>query len=1082
MKFMLHRVMGRSGSGKTEYMLFKLKEAFLKKKHCLYIVPEQQSLSSEKKLSEYLGDGYNMTIEVLNFERLPNRIAREYGNLAVKYIDNGGRDILMSLTLDSLSDKLTEYKNVSANSDFVKSIISVINRLKAGGITYEKLAEAADSEAVKSSSRLYSKLKDISLIYEDYQKRFSIDLSDPFDALTALGIELEDNKFFKNYIVFIDGYYTFTEQEYIIIEQIVKQSPDTYITFTCDGTENLLFKDNKASAERIKRLAGGDSYDIYTGECKRHSSPYIAHIEKQLWEANTVPLENSDNTVRIIEAKNHFEEAEAIASEIIRLARENGFRYRDISVVFGNVSDYDGIIDVVLERNNIPFYMSAKDELSTKPLFSFVFACLEAVITDFSVFSIKKYIKTGFTPLSVEESDILLRYAQMWDIRGKHWYDGEEWQMNPDGYREELSSYGAHILLVVNRAKDKIIPYLSDLRQTLIQKDITVCRAVEALYEHLIDTQVDKKLLKKAQYLRDKGEEEEAQKERQLWNMLMNIFDQLYKVSGDEKVSVGRLYELIKLMSEEYTVGSIPTSADQIRIGSASLFRPDNCRAQILGGVIEGVFPAYDTGDSFFEDDELMLLEEAGCNIGVPKFERQNRERFLFYAAASAPSQYLILTYPASDFSGTKKRPSLAVTRIKKLLPSINIIKYGSDEEDLLYSRESAAFFYPTLKNITLKNFTNSLLEKKEVNLPKKALPLFDGNAHINIKQDTLNLSPSRIERYEYCAFSYFAEYILKLRKNKKIKFATPEIGTFIHKILEQFLIERTKDGVFSVPEDEKIKLSVNRLAEKYFLNVVGGLKGKSRRFLHTYGNLKKTLNLLLHNISDEFSQSKFLPCEFELKIGYNDENSVPPVSFSLEGDKKAVIRGSIDRVDTYTKDGITYVRVVDYKTYAKDFSLEFVEQGLDTQMLNYLFAYCMSGKNRKPAGILYYTAKLPVIDIEGGESDEKINEKLYKELKRTGIILKDKDIVLAMDKNGDGKYIPVKIKKNGTFYKSSENKLIDSVDFEQLEKKLADQIVSLAERVLEGDMRVNPKRIDENHDACKYCDYKSVCRYTEGE
>ncbi|HAN21326.1 MAG: hypothetical protein A2Y15_07210 [Clostridiales bacterium GWF2_36_10] len=1077
---MLHRVMGRAGSGKTEYMLLKLEEAFRKGRKCLYIVPEQQSLSAEKKLSEFLGDGYNMSIEVLNFERLPNRIAREYGNLAVKYIDDGGRDILMSLTLDSLADKLGEYKNVSANSDFVKSIISVINRLKASGVSYEKLSEAAENGIVKSNGRLYSKLKDISIIYESYQEHFSQDLIDPCDALTMLESELAEYSFFKDYIVFIDGYYTFTEQEYAIIMHIVRQSEDTYISFTCDNQESALFKDNLASANRIKRHTGGVSNDIYTSECKRHSSSLLSHIEKYLWEVETSVLGEINDSVRIIEAKNSFEEAEAIASEIIRLSREKGLRYRDISLVFGGLSEYEGIIDVVLERNNIPFYMSKKDELSTKPLLSFIFACLEAVITDFTVSSIKKFIKTGFTPLSVGESDILLRYAEMWDIRGKKWYDGSEWQMNPDGYCEVLSSYSEHILLVVNRAKEKIMPYLSNLRQTLIQKDITISSAVEALYKHLIDCEADKRLLEKAQYLRDKGDEDEAQKERQLWDMLMNIFDQLYKISGTEKVNASKLYELLKLMCDEYTVGSIPTSIDQIRIGDASLFRPDDCKAQILGGVIDGVFPAYASGDNFFEDDELMLLEEAGCNIGVPKFEQQNRERFLFYTAAAAPSDYLILTYPVSDFSGTQKRPSLAITRIKKLLPLIKTIRFGQDQTDLLYSKESAAFFYQTIKDNNIKIFTHNLLINKGVRISQNTTPLFDKNAYINMQEKQISFSPSRIERYGYCAFSYFAGYVLRLKKNKKIKFSTPEIGTFIHKILEQFLIEKTKDGVFSVPSEEEIKEVVNSLAEKYFLDVVGGLEGKSRRFTHTYTNLKKTLNLLLHNLSDEFSQSDFLPVGFELKIGYNEVNSLPPVSYDLGDEKKVVVRGSIDRVDTYTTGGITYVRVVDYKTFGKEFSLDLINEGIDTQMLNYLFAYCAAGDNRKPAGILYYAAKLPTINIDGDESDDEIKEKLHRKLKRTGVILKDQNIVLAMDKSGSGAFIPVKIKKDGTYHDNCEKRLLESDGFSELEKKLSKQIISLAERVFDGDMCINPKRLDDIHDACKYCDYKAVCRYTE--
>lgn len=1079
---MLHRIMGRAGSGKTEYMLFKMKEAFKGGKNCLYIVPEQQSLSAEKRLSEYLGDCYNLGIEVLNFERLPNRIAREYGNLAVTCIDNGSRDILMSRVLESLSDKLCEYKGVSTNSDFVKSMISVINRFKAGGVSVEKLAEAAESEEVKANSRLYAKLKDISLIYAEYQQLFSADLFDPCDALTSLAAQLESQRFFKDYIVFIDGYYTFTEQEYAIIERIVRQSPDTYISFTCDGTDSPLFAENKKCADRIKRYAGTDCEDIYTGECRRHSSPMLKHIEKQLWEAETVPFKGEyDGAVKIIRAQNIFDEAEAIASEILCLTREKGLRYREISVVFGDISEYEGIIDAVFERNKIPYYMATKDELSTKPLFSFVFACLDAIIADFPVSSIKQYIKTGFTPLTVEESDIMLRYAEMWNIRGRQWYAVEKWEMNPEGYSERFTRYDKHILDKANEAREKIMPYLSDLRQTLTQKDLTVGKAIEALYKHLIDTEADRKLLEKAQYLRDIGDEEESQKERQLWDMLMNIFDQLYKLCGNDKVSLPKLRELIKLLSDEYTVGSIPTSADQIRIGSAALFRADAaCRAQILGGVTDGVFPAYAGSDSFFDDEELVLLEGAGCSLGENRFERQNRERFLFYAAAVAPKDYLVLTYPTGDFSGTQKRPSIAVNRILKLFPNLKPVNFGADEADYLYSKESAAFFVRTIKDKALKKHTENVLKNHRINPGKKVDKLFDPNAYVRInKQGQVLFSPSSIERYNYCPFSYFAGYELNLRKNRKIRFATPEIGTFIHKILELFVSSRVKNGVFLVPDEDEIKQAVDTLARDYFLNVLGGEEGKNRRFMHTYENLKKTLNLLLHNISDEFANSDFVPAGFEVKIGYDKPDSLPPLAQELENGEKVYVRGSIDRVDVYKKDGITYVRVVDYKTYSKKFSLKYVDEGIDIQMLNYLFAYCRAGENRQPAGVLYSAAKLPTVTVEGGEDDEEINRKLYKELKRTGIILKDPEIARAMDKSNSGVFVPIKLTKDGKF-DSRYGQLLDSEGFLELERKLLSQIKTLARRVLEGDMCIDPKRIDDNHDACKHCDFGIICRYSD--
>ena len=117
---MLHRVIGRAGSGKTTYLLAVLREALQNGADCIVLVPEQQSLETERLLSETLGDGYNMHCEVLNFERLPNRVAREYGGLARTYIDDSGRDLLMSVVLERLSPQFTEYGGVCADGDFIR--------------------------------------------------------------------------------------------------------------------------------------------------------------------------------------------------------------------------------------------------------------------------------------------------------------------------------------------------------------------------------------------------------------------------------------------------------------------------------------------------------------------------------------------------------------------------------------------------------------------------------------------------------------------------------------------------------------------------------------------------------------------------------------------------------------------------------------------------------------------------------------------------------------------------------------------------------------------------------------------------
>lgn len=191
---MLHRIIGRAGCGKTTYLLTVLREALENGADCVVLVPEQQSLETERLLSETLGDGYNMHCEVLNFERLPNRVAREYGDLARTFIDDSGRDLLLSVVLERLSPRLTEYGGVCADGDFIRKALSAIAAFKAAGVDADALDAAAD-RLRGSSARLAAKLSDLSLILRAYGDAFPEGLSDTYDALTQLAAELPDKPF-----------------------------------------------------------------------------------------------------------------------------------------------------------------------------------------------------------------------------------------------------------------------------------------------------------------------------------------------------------------------------------------------------------------------------------------------------------------------------------------------------------------------------------------------------------------------------------------------------------------------------------------------------------------------------------------------------------------------------------------------------------------------------------------------------------------------------------------------------------------------------------------------------------------------
>lgn len=1073
---MLHRVIGSSGSGKTEYILARLGEALKKGKQCYVIVPEQQSVSYEAMLCERFGDGVNLLCEVLNFERLPNRIAREFGGLAVKNIDKGGACALLSLVAESLKDELKEYSTVASDPDFALSLYSLISGMKMALITPELITNALKDENIRSDERITKKLSDILLIYNEYAKHFSDELCDPRDALTLLSEEIKSKDFFKNTCVFIDSYYTFTEQEYRIIKEIVSQSSECYISFTVDYNKSF-FDENKKASERVFALAHRISDDHYTGSYRRSSKESLKYIENNLWESNVKVSDADPDGVKILTAKNRFDEVEAIAAEILGYVR-NGNRFRDITLLTGNVNAYAPIVDSVFERAGIPLYMSSKEDLSSKPLFAYLLASISVITEDFSLRSVKRYIKSGYTELTVSESDALLSYASSWNLRGKAWYSSEEWTLDPEGYREsDISERGAKLLKTANKARDIVIAPLAALRDSLTQKNLTVGKALRALYSHLISTEADEKLRKNAEFLLKNGDREGADREIQLWKILINIIDQLDNLVGEREITPKRMSSLIKLMCECYSLGAIPSYADAVTFGDASLIRAGGSKMVAVLGVCDGEFPATTQNGSFFDRDEAVLLESVGITIADTMEKQLNTNRFFVYAAFSAPTESLVISYPRSELAGGDLRPSTALLSVENMFSTLKSTDF--DPETELYSCESIAANFPLIQDNELRQKLENALNSKGVSFYKEIPAVTDTVSRINFKEDILKLSPSKFETYANCPFSFFGNYLLELMPKKKNEFSMSEIGNFAHKMLDHFMRECVTGGKFVCPSDEELESRVKDLADVYFENVIGPLAKDDKAFMHVYENAIKTVNFVAKNLCEEFSKSDFLPTGFEYRIGLKNPDT-PAIEHNIGG-KLVHLRGSIDRVDTYTSGGEKYVRVVDYKTYDKSFSAQKVAYGLDSQLLHYLYAYC-DRNSASPAGVFYYTITLPNVSINGRESEEKIAAEIKKTIKRNGIMLDNVDVARAM--SNDFSCIPAKLNDEGALYtRGTTKKLYSKDDFDNLKTLLGDKLISLAGDVFHGKMDIAPLKCEEfKAEPCKYCSLGDLCRNKQQE
>jgi len=189
--------------------------------------------------------------------------------------------------------------------------------------------------------------------------------------------------------------------------------------------------------------------------------------------------------------------------------------------------------------------------------------------------------------------------------------------------------------------------------------------------------------------------------------------------------------------------------------------------------------------------------------------------------------------------------------------------------------------------------------------------------------------------------------------------------------------------------------------------------------------------------------------------------------------------------VDICRKGKDVYVRVVDYKTGSKDFSLYDVSLGLNLQMLLYLFSIWKdsNGSFRRsvgcegeiiPAGVLYCTAKTAAVTATPEMSDAEIYKKVEATLKRKGLLLDDEEVLRLMEKQLTGKYIPVTVKKDGTL---STTLTLESLEgLGRLMNEITTTVARLASEMKKGFASCRPLK-DAKHDGCRFCPHKSICR-----
>ena len=1095
---MIQFIYGRAGSGKTTLLFDKIKELSASGKKILLLVPEQQVFETEKKLcgEEYIG----LNVEVAGFRRLCNMIFRRWGGLSYHYIGNGAKLIVMWRTLRELKDNLGEYGDLSLDDiSVLKLLQKTIDEFQRYNISAADLELAAE-KLPPEEKKLGRKLLDLSMIMTLNLKNLHDNFDNPEEDLPRAAKILETHDCFSKVTVFIDGFTRFAPAETEVLKNIFAKSEKVYITVPYLPRDNSeMMRNIKKSDRSLHKLADmvgcGIMPDIVCENTVAPISDDLRFLRENIWKFDNSVYDCKPENISVVETSDIYSEAEACACKIARLVEEEGIRYREIAIIARNPSSYSGILDVALEKYSIPCFISSRTGLCMKPQIRMITSALSVIAGHWRTEDVISYMRCGLSGLTSDECDLLEEYASSWNISGKLWYGDEAWTMNPNGFTAEFTDAESEKLEKLTMLRDKLCTPLASFGY-VFEKDTTVRQASAALFELLKEMKIAEKLADEEALLRHNGNLSAAEESVQIWDIICGALDSLVTVAGDMIVSANEYLRLLLTVFESADIGKVPARADEVLIGEPKLIHRPGIKHAFILGLNEGVFPTFGDEGTVFNDRDKEALSELGIELADNSESYSASELYGFYRSVSIPEKSLTLSYH-SDIN-----PSVAVYATKSVFPLLETEIW--DKADALYkirgkttafefcmanpNSENGKKIYSLLCDISESESDYSKIHSQNIPIDASECKLQTSTVDA-LTHNGLNLTQARVENFVKCPFSYYMKNVLSLKEEVSDDFEFREVGNFVHAVFEKFFKKLGEKSVKTTEDSELYRIAESAVDECK-KSITHGVC--TPRLEHLFERLDGLSMLFIKNLIAEFRDSDFEPKFFELPID-NKPGDISPLNIEFGEGKKITVYGRVDRVDILKKDNDVYLRVVDYKTGSKKFSLKNIDLGLDFQLPIYLFSICSTSDadfrkkvgvgtdgEIRPAGLLYYSARSPKTDetIDSPIPDtDNLMRKAVEDIEKSGLLLNDNEVISAMERSKRGKFIPVKFDKDGVL--KIDDNIIDREGFDNLLKKITDKISSIGDEIASGKAFAIPM-VNGQENPCKYCGARKICRVSD--
>ena len=1062
---MLRLITGSVRSGLTRQTVSDMvREATLNRnRKFIYIVPEQFTLKTQQTVVELHPDHACMNIDVVSFDRLAHVVLAKLGRDAADILDDSGKALVLRNVLDKIRDDLIVYGSKVRSAGFVEETKSLITEFRQYGIDDNDLYMMQSSTAV-DNDLLYSKLQDIRLIYRTFNEAIEDRYITAEDVLDVFARHLPESDFITGSSIYLDGFTGFTPIQYRIIS-IMLRSADV----TCSIS---------ATPDDIKENC--PEYDLFALPSETYFR--LADLAKEAGTGLEVceVREETDGGIRVLSTAcaDMRDEASFVVSEILRLVRNEGCRFRDIAVLTSDMEAYHDTLGRTFRSAGISAFIDYKTEFRDNLLVRFIMSALAVSAEGLNHEQVFAFLKTGLTGLDRDELALLENYCLEFNIKGR-----ARWENDFSANRELRSGAMAWDLEQMNDIKKRAIDPLLLFygRTSRGEKSAAVyCLSMKKLLEGY---GAARRIDELAGRFEGSGELTLALQYGQIYGKVTELLDKISGLLGSERMTAPEFAGMMENGINEIKIGTIPPSLDALVVGDLTRTRLGDISHLFVMGMNDGLIPSAGSGSSLFTQREREQLR-MDFEIAPTLLENLYVQRYYLALAFNKPRESLYLTYATSTSSGEQLNPSCVFEDLEELIPCMKerIHSVHRQGDDIVWRESALKKASAELRIMSAGGEADNMsvleylanAEPETVRLLLRGATFtnrqsaLDGQIALDLYGEVLQGSVSRYETYFMCPYRHFLNYGLRLEKRREYEVEATDLGTIYHEALERYSNMIRQEGFTfrTISDDDS-----HRIIEECVTQAIEGIGNDVLSSTSRNEHFKKRIARISSRTTDVLRE--------HVKAGLFEPEAFE-YSFKEKLSDDIVFRGMIDRIDIYDA-GDIFVKIIDYKSGRKKYSLKDIYSGLQLQLVAYADSAIKEirkknpGRNVVPGGIYYYLVNDSYVKPEEAE----------KKYRMSGLTLGEGEVISAMD-SGLGRegrtsssIIPVSLTKSGAL--DSRSTTAGRDEFDNLIGFVSGKITQAGEGIRNGDISLSPYWENDKHNGCSFCDYKDICKFESG-